>query len=351
MGVVHSTIPKVLVAYPGPSLVEGEQDIFVYLRPETNDVRVESAVLRVIEQCSAYKKDLHLVYLANVPGEFILEHHIVERHYSLKLEFAVRGGEIFTPHMRDEFQRFFAVPFDEADVIGAYEALRKLHLSPDELFRSWVPESDLLVVNGQSVKRMSGYFVVNYDIPAVLHKNNRGTDIAVMIFRTAQGYDYFNGLVDQMRDALVRNELLNARVHPSRAFHYSKGPFEQILDGFGYLFTPDISFASLSDLTFSTYLAQHGIDFETIKGVIRHPILQFGADSGPGNGTNNNSDGISDGMIEEHLFTHTMFDSYPRALEKLNSMVAQVVLPGGRTEGYPLRAAARAPVVSHPHAE
>lgn len=320
MGVVHSTIPKVLIPYPGPSRADGEQDIFVYLRPETNGVRVESAVLRVIERCSAYKKDLHLVYLANVPGEYILDHHIVEQHYSLKLEFAVHGAALFTPHMRAVFEAFFGVSTESVPVVGAYEALRALGISPEVLFRRWVPETDLLVVDGQSVKRIDGLYVVNYDIPAVLHKNSRGTDIAVMIFRTARGYDYFNGLVDQMRDALVSNNLLNPEMHLSRAFHYSKGPFEQILDGFGYLFTPDMQFASLSDLTFPTYLAERGIDFETIKGLIRHPILQFSEAAPSGGG---------DRLVEEHLFAYTMFDSYDAAIDKLSRMVAQIVLPMG----------------------
>ncbi len=313
MGVVRDALPKVLIPYPGPTAERDEQDIFVYLRPETNDVRVESTVLKVVEQCPAYKKDMNLVYLANVPGEFITRHHIVEQHYALKLEFAVYGKELFTPSMRAAFSKAFQIPFEEADIIGSFEALRMLKLRPEELFTLWVPEEDLFVVDGQSVKRIGTTYVVNYDIPALLHKNSRGTDIAVMIFRVRLGYSFFNELVEQMRDALIRNDLMSPKTPPSRAFHYSKGPFEQILDGFGYLFTPQLETASLADLTFSSFLARNGIQFDTIRGVVSHPILHFKDEYGD--------------TLEENLFSYTLFDDYETALRKLRTMVAQVVLP------------------------
>jgi hypothetical protein len=306
-------LPQVLIPYPGPASQPGAQDIFVYLRPETNGVKVESAVLKVIERCPAYHHQMNLVYLANVPGEFITENHIVEHHYALKLEFAVHGKQVFTPSMRQAFSEFFDVPFESAPIIGSFEALHLLGIGPEELFSRWVPEEDLMSVNGQSIKRIQEYYVVNYDIPALLHKNSRGTDIAVMIFRVELGYVFFNELVEQMRDALIEKGLLSVRVPPSRAFHYSKGPFEQILDGFGYLFTPKIELASLEDLTFPTFLRGKGVDFRTIDGVIRHPILQFR---------------MPDGTIsEENLFSYTLFDDFETALKKLNTMVAQVMLP------------------------
>ncbi len=169
------------------------------------------------------------------------------------------------------------------------------------------------MINGQSVKRVGQSYIVNYDIPALLHKNSRDTDIAVMIFRVGLGYSFFNDLVEQIRDSLIENGLTNPKTPPSRAFHYSKGPFEQILDGFGYLFTADLHAASLADLTFSTFLMRNGIDFDTIRGVIQHPILHFRDETGT--------------TVEENLFSYTLFDDYETALRKLSTMVAQVILP------------------------
>ncbi|HUX12814.1 MAG TPA: hypothetical protein VMW87_07275 [Spirochaetia bacterium] len=313
MAVVHGALPKVLIPYPGPTEDPRQQDIFVYFRPETNGVRVESAVLKVIEHCPAYKHDMNLVYLANVPGEYITEQHIVEHYYALKLDFAVYGKDRFTPHMKEAFTQTFRIPFVEADIVGSFEALRRLGLGPEELFALWVPEDDLAVINGQSVKRVGQSYIVNYDIPALLHKNSRGTDIAVMIFRVGLGYSFFNDLVEQIRDSLIQNGVTNPKTPPSRAFHYSKGPFEQILDGFGYLLTPELQSASLADLTFSTFLTRNGVDFDIIRGVIQHPILHFKEETGK--------------IVEENLFSYTLFDDYETALHKLNTMVAQVVLP------------------------
>jgi hypothetical protein len=301
--------PKVLIPYPGPETRPGFQDIFVYLRPESNGVLAESTVLRVVEQCPEYKRSLHLVYLANVPGEYIVRNHIVERHYGVKLRFAVSGKQAFTPAMRHRFESYFGRNFDTAAIVGSFEALRILSLRPEELFDRWVARRDLLMVNGQSVKRIGEYFVVNYDIPALLHKNNRDTDIAVMIFRTDLDYTYFSQLVDEMRSRLVEGNLLNPRFPPSRVFHYSKGPFEQVLDGIGYLCTPAGGPVAVSDLSFATYLRDRGVGVSSLIESLSQPIVKCRQE---------------DGVIrEENLLVYTAHDTYEAALAKHRSTVSR----------------------------
>ena len=303
--------PKVLVPYPGPATTSDEQDIFVYLRPESNGVLVESTLLRVIERCPEYRTTIRLVYLANVPGDYIVAEHTVEEHYAVKFSYAVYGKQYFTPHMKETFSDFFGVPFDSARIIGAFEALRELETTPEELFRLWVPAGDVLVVNGQNIKRTGDVYVVNYDMPALLHKNNRGTDFAVMIFRTALTYDAFSEIVTRMHESLVAAGLLEGDLPVSRVFHYSKGPFEQILDGIGYLFSADAKTA-LADLTFCRFLADRKIPFDEILGVIRNPICRFTEQSGT--------------TIEENIFVYTKHDSYAEALRKYHCITSQVLV-------------------------
>ncbi|HKJ86055.1 MAG TPA: hypothetical protein VKA06_08260, partial [Spirochaetia bacterium] len=157
--------PQILVPYPGPDGSGEIQDIFVYLRPETNGVLVESLLLKVIQGCSQYRSGIRLVYLANFPGQFIVDNHIVERHYAHKFFFAVHGKRAFTSRMKDVFSRRFEVQFADADVIGSFEALQVLDMTPDQLFRLWVPAEDVLHIDGQTIKRYEGRFIVNYDIP------------------------------------------------------------------------------------------------------------------------------------------------------------------------------------------
>jgi hypothetical protein len=300
--------PKVLIPYPGPTIDPGVQDIFLYLRPEANGVQVESILLKVIERSPEYKKRIFLRYLANFPGKYILDNHIVERHYELKFYFAVKGKTLFTPYMQERFEEYFRESFESAPIVGSFPALRVLQLSPDELFSTWVPPEQMLVVSGQNIKRIQGYFIVNYDLPAIMHKNNRDTDIAVMLFRTDLGYGYFNELVEQMKEDLDKAQLTSLRIPPSRLFHISKGPFEQVLDGLGYLYGAGPGRARPEDLSFAVYLHRNGIDYNETLRLLKNPIGIF------------RQNGVS---LEEDILVHTQFDTYPGALEKLRSMEAQ----------------------------
>ena len=302
--------PQILVPYPGPDGSGDVHDIFVYLRPETNGVLVESALLKVVQSCAEYRSSIKLVYLANFPGAYILDQHIVERHYAHKFYFAVHGRRVFTRHMIDSFERQFGVPFADARVIGSFEALSELHESPEQLFSQWVPVSDLLHVNGQSIKRIGDVFIVNYDIPALLHKNTRSTDIAVMLFRCSVDSGYVRQLVDQMRESLIANNTLPSQLPASRAFHFSKGPFEQLLDATGYLRHPDATAVDQHDLSFIRYAETHGYSGDQLMSLVSNPVCVFEPTEGE--------------FLEESIFTYTSTDSYPQAIAKLATLRSQI---------------------------
>lgn len=302
--------PQVLVSYPGPDGSGDIQDIFVYLRPETNGVLAESTLLRVIKERPQYRSGVTLIYLANLPGEFILSHHIVERHYAQKFYFAVHGRRAFTDSMISGFERFFCVSWKESTVIGSFEALNVLGVTPEQLHSTRVPAKDHLVVDGQSIKRIRDVFVVNYDIPALLAKNSRSTDIAVMLFRCRIDYTDFHALVDAMHEALVEVGTLAANAAPSRAFHYSKGPFEQLLDAVDYLYRKDGQPVPLEELSFVRYAESRGFTLADVMGVVRHPIGMFA-----------DADG---GLQEENIFVRTADDTYAEALDKLARLRAQL---------------------------
>lgn len=301
--------PQVLVPYPGPDGSGDVQDIFVYLRPETNGVLVESTLLRVIDKCRKDRDEVKLIYLANIPGDFILRNHIVERHYAQQFYFAVHGKNAFTGSMQKRVSAHFGVDWDQANIIGAFEALNILRTTPEELHSTWVPASDLLVVDGQSIKKIKGILVVNYDIPALLAKNTRSTDIAVMLFRCTN-YAYFEQLVHLMHDALVENGILGEKVPASRAFHYSKGPFEQLLDAIDYLYVSGSKPVPLEDLSFVRYAAARGFSLEDLLGVVRNPIGMFGNAGGE--------------LTEDNIFVRTMDETYGEAIDMLEHLRAQL---------------------------
>lgn len=304
--------PTIIIPYAGhcPSL--NCQDVFVYLRPETNGVRVESTIFRVIRSNPEYKDRISLCYLANIPGDFITHHKIVEEHYGAKIFFTHHGKAAFTEDMKRQFEEYFRVSFENGDILGAFEALDVLGLSYEDLFRLRVPKEHMLIISGQTLKLIDGHFVINYDIPAILHKNNNDTDIAVMIFRTNLSYTMIHGMIADMGKALVDENILNPDRPLSRIFHYSKGPFEQVLDAIGYLYKGDGTHVPLEQITFCAYLMNKGLALDEILHIIKNPIMKF---SSPGAES-----------TEEDIFSYTKDMSFDEAYNAYRNIVWQYVI-------------------------
>ncbi len=305
-------LPTVVVPYGGPTLGEGLQDLFVYLRPETNGVKVESVLLKVIRGDPRYRERISLVYLANIPGDFIVRNRVIEQHYATRLYFTRKGKAAFTPSMQRRFAEYFHRDFASATLLGAFDAVEDGRFRRDELFEIWVEPRDLFQLNGQTIKRIGDIFIINYDIPALLHKNNSETDIAVMVFRSSLSYPDFQELVRLMGAALVANGILDASVPLARAFHYSKGPFEQLLDAHGYLYDERGERLAIAQTSFCEFLMRKGLTLGSIHDAIRYPIMQFRSPSGE--------------LVEEDLLVYTFGESYEGAYAKLMSAVAQPLI-------------------------
>ena len=300
-------LPTIIIPYPGPSSDSTVQDIAIYLRPETNGVKVESTILGVIHKNAAYKKALQIVYLANLPGDFMVENRIIAEHYALNIHFAKKGKGAFTEGMILQFERYFDEKFDPASIIGPFEALELLGMTEEELFRIWVPVEDFTRINGQIVKKYADHYIVNYDIPALLQKNSTKTDVFSMILRSFLPYEEFHKLINSINGALEVEGIITNPVLYSHVFHYSKGPFEQILDGKGYIYTKEDQHIDLSELSFFSYLISNGCKREDILKAIDNPILRFT---------------VNGGKTEEHnLFVYTYNDSYEEALLKFRSRI------------------------------
>lgn len=299
-------LPQVMIPYPGPCADDETQDVFLYLRPETNGVLIESLLLRIVKN-EKYAAHCKVIYLANMPGDYIVRKRIIEQHYALKIKFAHLGKVAFTPFMIKKFENYFLENFFTAKIIGAYEAIHKLKIDPEELFKLWVPPHHFAIINGQTIKYYNGYYILNYDIPALLHKNSRQTDFAVMIFRSSLSRTDFHYLVEDMRSALIAEQILGPERPLSRTFHYSSGPFEQILDGIGYLYNPKGKHLPLDQISFYNYLLRNGISRRAIQRAIRNPIMRFKTE---------------DGIIEENIFQYTASATYQEALDKFRQRIS-----------------------------
>ncbi|MBB6482062.1 hypothetical protein [Spirochaeta isovalerica] len=303
--------PTVIVPYGGPDSSGRVDDIFLYLRPESNGVLVESTLMTVLRGQKQYRDNAELVYLANLPGDFIMDNHVIEEHYSINYKFAAGGRKCFTPMMKKRFEEHYGVLFDDCDVVGSFDALDLLSLSEEELFSIWVPFEDILFVNGQSVKKYKDLYIINYDIPALLHKNNYATDIAVMVLRSSLSLKDFHRMIVSMEEALVSRGIMDNSKPPSRYFHFSKSPFEQILDGMGYLYTPEGDHLPLENISFTVSLLENGFSMDEIQGIMKYPIMGF---EEKGN------------LIEDNVFIRTRNKTFSEALQILVSAKWQIYI-------------------------
>ena len=306
--------PTIIIPYPGPSSDTSCREIFVYLRPETNGVLTESTILRVVEGTPKYRAGIELAYLANIPGEFIQENNVVENHYRHKMVFTNFGGSVFTSQMIERFERYFGCTFSTSRVLGAFDALDELDFTEEELFDYWVDESDVLQVNCQTIKKIYDIFVVNYDIPALIHKNSNRTDIAVMVFRSTLSSREFHSMIGEMGESLRDAGILTEGRPIRRVFHYSRGPFEQVLDARGHLYTENGSHVPLNEMQFCSFLQRKGIFCPEIEKILDNPIMEFRTDSGE--------------TREECLFVYTEDATYEEAYQILISATSQYYSPG-----------------------
>ncbi len=85
---VSKRIPTVVVPFNGLCESSKCQDIFVYLRPESNGIAVESALMRGISLVPDWQNSINLIYLANLPGGFLKAKGVFEEHYNTRIKFA-----------------------------------------------------------------------------------------------------------------------------------------------------------------------------------------------------------------------------------------------------------------------
>jgi len=300
--IVHN--PSVLVPYPGPDPTGETNDIFIYLRPETNGVEVESALLKVIKGNREYAENVRLVYLANYPGDYINSKHIIEHHYANKIKAAEKGKKYFTESMIRMFEDHYSCSFKKAKIINPYDAMKKFGLGEEGLFNIWVDPEDFITIYGNSIKKYKGYYIINYDIPALLHKNNYLTDIAVMLFRIYFPWEKITEMISDMEKTLKENGIIAEKKPVARVFHYTKSPFEQVQDGIEYLYNAGKK--DPLEISFIAYAAENGISIKDILYYIKNPIVKAS---------------LAEGNLENTIFEFTKGMNYREAAAFLNNII------------------------------
>ncbi len=304
--------PTIIVPYLGATSDPQALDIFLYVRPDTNGVVGESIITKAIERCPEYRKKIKLIYMVNIPGECIVRDRLIEHYYALKIYFARNGRQSLTLYMRQQLESFFQCRWEDIEIVGAFQAMELLNYNEEELFNLWVDEREVLDIHGQTIKKIEGIYVINYDVPALLKKNTSSTDIAVMLLRLWLPYQYMDSLAKTIAQNMVEQHILPAGQTPARAFHYSYGPFDQLRDGINFLFDNEQQHCSLSALSFGRYLLERGVSEESIYHLIDNPLVLLQEWQQEPN--------------ETSLFMYTRCRSYQESFKSLQQIVAQPLM-------------------------
>lgn len=298
--------PTIVLPFIETSGDEEVKDLFIYLRPESNGIRVESLMFSVIHNDPLFRERISLVYLANLPGDFVSDRKVIENHYLLKCEMARKGRECFTPLMIKRFENFFDIKWEDANVVSSYSAIKELNIDSKELFNLWVNDKDFFYVHGQSVKKVGSLYVINYDIPELLKINSVNTDIAVMVLRSRLTNRELTSLITKMEIALKEGGAIDPDTPPRRCFHYTKSPLEEILDGLGYMYDAAGVEVPFEKISFVRYLIERGITKERITDLVFSPIVRI----------------EESGIVKEvYLYDYLMGDSYGEAYHKISKIV------------------------------
>lgn len=242
---VQEFAPDILIPYTmSREELSNATMVIISVRPETNYARYEAAIIRAIAPIG------RVVYMANLAGPLINDRAIVARHYSSQLEFAVNGKKEMAkyPEMIEKFEKKFNVPFHDACIIGSYEAvIEHIKKDPEELFHTMVSGSDFLECYGQTIKKIEGFYVLNYDIPAILTRHNEKTNVFIIAVRFKDpgvhlaevDHVIYNNLCQgeatYILDAEIRQDLAWFNL-VRRTYHISRSHIEAMFDLTDYVF-------------------------------------------------------------------------------------------------------------------
>lgn len=245
--------PDVLIPYSASAdrdILAESSIALISVRPETNKVNYEAAI---VQSVSPYAR---AVYLANLSGELINNRAIIACHYASQLQFAINARQEMAryPEMVQTFEEKFAEDFMNAPIIGSFEALLDYRLKEDadDLFATMVPDSDFLEMYGQTIKKIDGYYVMNYDMPAIITRHHEDTGMFIMAVQLKDNSANFSNLLHYIYDTMNRNESTEF-IGPEerrcldlawydqvrRTFHISRSHIEAMFDLTDYVFKDD----------------------------------------------------------------------------------------------------------------
>lgn len=285
--------PDILVPYD-INHIKNKSICVISVRPETNKIDYESIIMQSVS------KFAEIVYMANLSGEIINKKAIIAGHYPSQSKFALLGkNEIAKyPEMVSKFEKKFKTSFWKAYILGSYEVVSGLFdvkYNRDELFEIYVPEDDILELYGQTIKKVNDCFIVNYDMPTVLHKHNASTDILVMAIELTKeitfaeiNHKIYNNFQSKQNIPILDIEKRKSMQwfnQVRRTYHMSRNHIQSMFDLRDYVLSENGERIHFADTPLGKRLIEKKIFSyeeieEKLKLIKENPLIELNLDNG-----------------------------------------------------------------------
>lgn len=283
--IVWSVIkPDIIIKYSDPNDFVTPVSV-VYVRPKTNIVSYEKAIIKGVQP---YAK---VIYMANLNGKLFIKDALILDHYACQYRFAIFAKDEIAkyPEMVKEFEDHFQVKFKNAKIIGSFESLLTLGITPEELFNTFVDDKDFINFYGQTIKKIESCYIVNYDMPALLKKYNKKANIFVIAIRFLEPHYTFKEinraiLTEMKRDNAV--EIIDEEKYKSmdwdeqikRTYHFSSNHITAMFDMIDFVFRQDGEHITFHETPLGKLLLQNDVSLDKLKKLKEYPIVYVESD-------------------------------------------------------------------------
>ncbi len=254
----------------------------IYVRPESNQLSYEKAIIKGIHQHT------DIIYMANLNGILFIKDALILEHHSSQYHFAIFGkSEIAKyPEMVTKFENYFNISFEKAEVIGAFDAILKLKITQDELFKTFVKDKNFLRYYGQTIKKVKNYYIVNYDIPALIEKYNPTVNVFVVVAKLKNTDFSFSDLNQSISKEIMsdsKSPIIDLNINKftnlhwkekvKRTYHFSNNHIMAMFDMMDFVFNIDGSHINFDETPLGHILLKNNIDQDILIKLKEYPIV------------------------------------------------------------------------------
>lgn len=236
----------------------------IYVRPETNQVSYEKAILKGALPYS------DVIFMANLNGMLFIRDALILDHYACQYRFAIYGVDEIKkyPEMVDKVENYFGVHLSPEKFIGSFDAILKLNISAEKLFNTFVDEKSFLKLYGQTIKKYDDLYIINYDLPAIIEKYNDKSNVFIVVVKfknekiTFDKINYSiaiemekdNNLLFYCAD-IYKDISLIEKV--KRTYHFSSTHIMAMFDMTDFVFDSNCKRISVTETPFGHYLIKN----------------------------------------------------------------------------------------------